>query len=138
MTTSSPTLKEAIAMIEDGKVAVPVVDAPQRLKEVAKLVLGDRKKLDTSSWFHPKIDAWADGADLVEIAHACGTTACIAGWAILQAGEDGKALLDAIEVRSRGISAEIAGYVLLGAEAEGHFYDNDEDALEYLKNVLQD
>jgi uncharacterized protein YjbI with pentapeptide repeats len=86
-------------------------DARQRLRSVATAALQD--------------DALAMGAW-----HTCETTHCIAGWAIHQAGEPGR-LLEAT------LGSQVAGLMLLGIEAHAHFYDSNEKAAEYLRNVLE-
>jgi hypothetical protein len=60
-----------------------------------------------------------------EAFNECGTVHCIAGFAQVMAGEEGFSDWP-----------EYAGYYLLGAEAEGHFFDDNEEGLEFLKKVI--
>ena len=86
-------------------------DAADRLRAVATAALASDDAL--------KMDAW----------HSCGTSHCIAGWAIHQAGEVGRLL-------EESMGDEVAGLMLLGTEAHSHFFDDDEKAREYLQSVL--
>ena len=97
-----------------GAVGLPIVDdAPQRLQAVAATVLdGDGATLAMGDW------------------HTCDTTHCLAGWAIHQAGTIGKTL-ESLH------GPHMAGLLLLGHEAAGHFYDSDEDAIKWLRSVVQ-
>jgi len=65
----------------------------------------------------------------MSIWHTCETTHCIAGWGCYLA-KNGKML-------ERGYGTQIAGLLLLGAEAHSHFFDDNQTAKEYLKKVLQ-
>jgi len=87
-------------------------DASDRLKAVAAAAL-QPDALEMSAW------------------HKCGTTHCIAGWAIHLAGEPGR-LMESI------MGPEFAGLLLLGTEAHQHFHDSNERALEYLREVVAD
>ncbi|HEY9885990.1 MAG TPA: pentapeptide repeat-containing protein [Vampirovibrionales bacterium] len=84
---------------------------PGLLQQVAKAALKHPKSLKMSDW------------------HTCATTHCIAGWACHLA-ENGKEL-----EKSHG--PEIAGLLLLGAEAHSHFFDSNGDARKYLQSVLE-
>jgi hypothetical protein len=85
-------------------------DAPERLQAVATAALADNG-LDMSRW------------------HTCNTTHCISGWAIHQAGELGRLL--------EGVAGpDVAGLMLLGPDAQRHFYDENEAAAEWLRSVL--
>jgi hypothetical protein len=97
-----------------GAVGLPIVDdAPQRLQAVATTVLdGDGATLAMGNW------------------HTCDTTHCLAGWAIHQAGTIGKTL-ESLH------GPHMAGLLLLGHEAAGHFYDSDKEAIEWLRSVVQ-
>jgi hypothetical protein len=55
----------------------------------------------------------------------CGTVHCIAGFAQVMAGEVGFSGY-----------AQAVGYCLLGEEAESHFFDSNEEGLEFLKEVI--
>ena len=85
-------------------------DAPQRLRATATAAL-------------------ADGALEMKTWHSCSTTHCLAGWLIHQAGEVGR-LLEA------AVGPEVAGLMLGGIEAHGHFYDDNEAATEWLRSVV--
>ena len=103
------------ADIRDANLAdasgLPVAaDAAERLKDVATAALQPNAL---------QMDTW----------HTCGTAHCIAGWAIHLAGEPGR-LMESM------MGAEVAGLLLLGTEAHQHFYDSNEQALEYLRGVV--
>ena len=87
-------------------------DADQRLRAVAEAALAEPEALQMNTW------------------HTCDTTHCVAGWAIAQAGEPGR-LLEA------AVGSQIAGLMLLGAEAHRHFFDSDDDARAWLQEVLE-
>jgi hypothetical protein len=96
-----------------GAKGLPIAtDAADRLKAVAQAAL-QPDALEMSSW------------------HTCGTTHCIAGWAIHLAGEPGR-------VMESFMGAEVAGLLLLGTEAHRHFHDSNEKAMEYLRGVVAD
>ena len=88
-------------------------DAPQRLQAVAQAALASDDALEMDCW------------------HTCDTTHCIAGWAIHQAGVLGQ-LLEQVH------GEEIAGLMLLGAEAHRYFYADNDEAREFLRSVLND
>jgi len=141
MDPSRPSVKEAVVALRAGEKfwkIPPVRDAEERLRHVAKLVVEDHEKLDMDVWFGTRTGAREPDADFSKIAHTCGTTACVAGWAILLAGEDGKALLEAIQEQDEPDAEEYAGRILLGEEAREHFFDADDEALEYLQSVLEE
>ncbi len=81
--------------------------AAQRIRAVAQAALASD-------------DAW----------HTCETTHCIAGWAIHQAGEEGRKL-------EAQYGAPMAGLRLLGVEAAAHFYDSNADARAWLASKLE-
>lgn len=60
-----------------------------------------------------------------EAFNECGTVHCIAGFAQVMSGEVGFSDWP-----------NNAGYCLLGAEAQSHFQDNDDEGLEFLKEVI--
>lgn len=97
------------ANLSDAKGLPVVADAPERLRAVAAAVLAAPETLDMDEWH-------------------CGTTHCLAGMAIHQAGELG-ALLETLH------GPYLAGVYLLGTEAASHFYDSNENALEWLRTV---
>jgi len=140
MPKTSPSLQEAIRALEAGTTfgdIPPVKDADKRLREVAELVVKDHEKLDMGCWFGCSNEPREPSADFAKIAHTCGTTACIAGWALLLAGDDGKALLLALNNQHIDEPEDVAGFILLGGEAANHFYDEDDEALEFLQGVLE-
>ena len=95
-----------------GAKGLPIAaDASDRLKAVAVTAL-QPDALEMSDW------------------HTCGTTHCIAGWAIHLAGEPGR-LMESM------MGPELAGLLLLGTEAHQHFHDSNEKALEYLREVVR-
>lgn len=59
--------------------------------------------------------------------HTCETVHCIAGWACAL-------------TRDKSLEGthgpQVAGLLLLGAEAHSHFFDSNEDATAYLQSVL--
>jgi hypothetical protein len=71
------------------------------------------------------------GALAMQTWHTCETTHCLGGWAIHQAGPLGTLL-------EQTLGAPIAALLLLGPEAYAHFYDSNEDALAYLRSVLDE
>jgi len=85
-------------------------DAPQRLRAAAAAAL-QPDALRMSDW------------------HTCGTTHCLGGWLIHQAGEPGWLL-------EKAVGPAIAGLMLGGIEAHSHFYDSDKAAAEWLRSVL--
>ena len=85
-------------------------DAPQRLRAAAAAALQEGA-LEMADW------------------HSCETTHCLSGWLIHQAGEPGR-LLEA------AVGPNVAGLMLGGVEAHGHFYDSNEAASEWLRSVL--
>ena len=96
-----------------GAKGLPIAaDASDRLKAVAAAAL-QPDALNMSDW------------------HTCGTTHCIAGWAIHLAGEPGR-LMESM------MGPELAGLLLLGTEAHQHFHDSNEKAVEYLRGVVAD
>lgn len=95
-----------------GAMGLPIAeDAPARLQAVAVAVLAQPAVLQMGSW-HSE----------------CGTTHCLAGWAIHQAGPVG-----AVLERLHGPS--LAGLMLLGTEAARHFHDSNEAALDWLRSI---
>jgi hypothetical protein len=96
-----------------GAKGLPIAtDAADRLKAVAQAAL-QPDALEMRSW------------------HTCGTTHCIAGWAIHLAGEPGR-------IMESMMGSEVAGLLLLGTDAHRHFHDSNEKALEYLRGVVAD
>jgi len=85
-------------------------DAPERLQAVAAAALAGG--LEMGCW------------------HTCDSAHCVSGWAIHQAGELGRLL----EV---AVGAEVAGLMLLGPDAHRHFYDENAEAAEWLRSVLE-
>jgi hypothetical protein len=101
--------------ILNGANGLPIAaDAQQRLRAVASHVLDHPQILQMKSW-HSE----------------CGTTHCLAGWAIHQAGTLG-------EVLEKLHGPYMAGLLLLGANAAAHFYDSNDDAIAWLQSVAQE
>ena len=97
-----------------GTKGLPIVaDAAERLQAVAALVLKNTSQLDMADW------------------HSCETVHCIAGWAIHQAGPVG-AVLEQVA------GPQMAGLLLLGTEAHKHFFDSNENAMQWLKSIYQE
>jgi hypothetical protein len=95
-----------------GAAGLPIAeDAPARLQAVAATVLAQPAALHMGDWHSD-----------------CGTTHCLSGWAIHQAGPVGAVL-------ERLHGPHLAGLLLLGTEAAEHFYDSNETALEWLRSI---
>jgi uncharacterized low-complexity protein len=98
-----------------GANGLPIAaDAQQRMRAVASHVLDHPQILQMESW-HSE----------------CGTTHCLAGLAIHQAGTLG-------EVLEKLHGPHMAGLLLLGANAAAHFYDSNDDAIAWLQSVAQE
>jgi hypothetical protein len=98
----------------NGAVGLPIAsDSQERLKAVAQQVLDQPDHLDMTNW-HSK----------------CGTTHCLAGWAIQQAGPVG-------EILEKLHGSHLAGLLLLGTEAANHFYDSKLDVIPWLASIAQ-
>jgi hypothetical protein len=96
----------------NGAVGLPIAsDSQERLKAVAQQVLDQPDHLDMTNW-HSK----------------CGTTHCLAGWAIQQAGPVG-------EILEKLHGSHLAGLLLLGTEAANHFYDSKLDVIPWLASI---
>ena len=102
------------ANLRDANGLPIAADAQQRLRAVASHVLAHPKILQMGGW-HSE----------------CGTTHCLAGWAIHQAGPLG-------EVLENLHGPHMAGLLLLGVDAAEHFYDENDDAIEWLQSVAQE
>jgi uncharacterized protein YjbI with pentapeptide repeats len=101
--------------ILSGAKGLPIAaDHLQRLRAVASEVLSNHQNLDMKNWHND-----------------CGTAHCLAGWAIHQAGTLG-------EVLEKLHGPYMAGLLLLGADAAAHFYDSNEEAIEWLQSVAQE
>jgi len=98
-----------------GANGLPIAaDARQRLCAVASHVLAQPQVLRMESW-HSE----------------CGTTHCLAGLAIHQAGPLG-------EVLEKLHGPHMAGLLLLGVDAAEHFHDGTDEAIEWLQSVAQE
>jgi hypothetical protein len=102
------------AILSDANGLPIAADAQQRLRAVASHVLAHPQNLQMRIW-HSE----------------CGTTHCLAGWAIRQAGTLGKVLEELH-------GPYMAGLLLLGANAAAHFYDSNNDAIAWLQSVAQE
>jgi hypothetical protein len=95
-----------------GAQGLPIVaDAPARLQAVAAQILSNPACLRMSEWHSD-----------------CGTTHCLAGWAIHQAGSIG-ATLEALH------GPHLAGLLLLGHDAAAQFYQSNDSVLEWLRTI---
>ena len=102
------------AILSDAKGLPIAADHLQRLRAVASEVLSNPQNLHMTNWHNE-----------------CGTTHCLAGWAIHQAGPLG-------EVLEKLHGPHMAGLLLLGVDAAEHFYDKKDDAIEWLQSVAQE
>ncbi len=94
------------------------------LEEVSRVVCAMPDRLNMADWHGDKL--WHNGQVLG--INECGTTHCLAGWAIhLAALKDASVLT--LESRS---TPYLIGRLLLGDEVATHFFDTDEEALDYL------
>jgi uncharacterized protein YjbI with pentapeptide repeats len=97
-----------------GVTGLPIAsDSQERLKAVAQQVLDQPDSLQMGDW-HSK----------------CGTTHCLAGWAIHQAGPIG-------EILEELHGPDLAGLLLLGTEAAEHFYESNFDVVSWLGSIAQ-
>lgn len=80
------------------------------IEKIAQQVVNNPDTLEMNTW------------------HTCDTTHCIAGWACHLA-------INGKEMEATH-GTQIAGLLLLGAEAHSHFFDENDKALEYLKNKI--
>lgn len=102
------------------------VDQQQaNLEHVARFILAHQEFFNMSS-YHQWSKRDENGWKIDPYEHPCRTTHCIAGTAQIMAGLTG-----------REIDPGYAGLQLLGPEAYEHFYEENEDALAYLRAVLQ-
>ena len=85
----------------------PAELAAERIAAVAESALANESSLNMLTW------------------HSCETSHCLAGWAIHLAGDEGARL-------EAEYGPQVAGLLLLGAEAHAHFFDNDADARAWL------
>jgi hypothetical protein len=148
MTTSTCTLAEATRLnlqnldLTSGLPSLPHIPENLSIKltreqqeanllHVARwIVERGRDNFDMESW-HQAWGYLAPGVDHgkkimgKEAFNECGTVHCIAGFAQVMAGEVGFSELP-----------PTAGYLLLGEEAESHFFNCNKDGLEFLKKVI--
>ena len=96
-------------------------DADLRLRVVAKVILSDVSRFDMRDWHVPVRDAQHQ---------VCGTAHCIAGWTEVLGGEPAQTAIGMY-----GIPHEVLGAALLGPDAMLHFYDTNDQALEYLRGL---
>jgi hypothetical protein len=83
---------------------------PNLLSTVASTVLADPQKLIMDNWHN-----------------SCGTSHCIAGWAIV--------LANCRHLETEMVDAFALASYLLGSEATSHFYNTRSDALEWIQNL---
>lgn len=93
-------------------------EAAARLRDVAKAALASDDALDMGYWHNE-----------------CGTSHCIAGWAIHLAGAEGYKLERELGGEGRGSAA--AGAILLGLEAAHHFHIETAAARAWLQSKLE-
>ena len=105
------------ALTSIGGYPVPDIGiARQRLVTVAKRVLADPAKLDMDSWHNES--------------SGCGTTHCIAGWAVhLEPG--------GYELERKVGSTLLAANILLGVEPSKLFFLDRDNALHELRKVIE-
>ena len=101
------------ADLREAKGLPITADAPSRLQAVAAQVLSNPDCLRMNLW-HSN----------------CGTTHCLAGWAIHQAGPIG-ATLEALH------GAPLAGLLLLGHDAAARFYQSNDEVLQWLRTISE-
>jgi hypothetical protein len=120
-----PKLPHIPSKINDCGDALTLEQQEANLLHVALWIVEfDLDNFDMANWHQ----AWGKGVPCLlgkEAFNECGTVHCIAGTAQVMAGEVGFSDWP-----------EYAGYYLLGAEAEDHFFDNYEEGLEFLKEVI--
>jgi len=92
------------------------------LEKVAHTILNQPDRFDMK-WWHSYYDEEDDNLN------ECNTIHCIAGWAVTLS-DKGKQLEDKLN------STELAGLLLLGNEAHSHFFDSDEQAIKWLKSIV--
>ena len=98
-----------------GAKGLPIAaDHLQRLRAVANEVLANPARLQMTAWHSD-----------------CGTTHCLAGWAIHHAGPIGKVL-------EQLHGPYMAGLLLLGVDAAEHFHDSNDDAINWLRSIAQE
>jgi hypothetical protein len=117
-------------------------DAESNLKTLALEFVSGQKLIWMKTW-HSKVKDLRPYSDLskkdkarvykLKADHLCGSTHCIAGAAIVITDENTKSRLGARLVRA--FDYPIAGLILLGQEAHSHFWDTNEEALKWLKEV---
>ena len=83
------------------------------IQKIRDIVFHNNKNLFMRNWHYGCDDA------------SCGTAHCIAGWAC-ELGKNGKEL-------EKKYGPEVAGLLLLGPEAHGHFFDDNYQAIQWLK-----
>ena len=97
-------------------------DIPVTLSEVRDLILSHVDRLNMNTWHSD--NHWRD-----KPVDECGTSHCVAGWTHHLASLKRPKLL------ASKINTWLVGRMALGEEAASHFYDSDEEALNWLKRV---
>ncbi len=92
------------------------------LEKVAHTILNRPDRFDMKYW-HIYYDEYNDKLN------ECNTIHCIAGWAVTLSNK-GKQLEKELH------STELAGLLLLGNEAHSHFFDSNEQAITWLKSIV--
>ena len=98
------------AKLSNAKIDYQIQDG--LIKTIADTVLKNPEQLEMDSWHT-----------------SCGTNHCLAGWACRL--NETAAILEATH------GTQVAALLTLGAEAHSHFFDSNDDALKFLKNVQQ-
>jgi hypothetical protein len=90
------------------------------------IVERDLENFDTATWHKEwEIENGPKTLRGEEAYNECGTVHCIAGFA-------------QVMTQAKGFSynPDVVGYHLLGSEANSHFWDNNEEGLAFLKEVI--
>lgn len=101
------------------------LDIPVTLSEVREVILSHRDRLNMRNW-HVDED-WHNGK--AKPVDECGTAHCIAGWAHHLAALRRPELLD------EKVNVYLVGQLALGDEAAEHFFDSNDEALEWLESL---
>lgn len=101
------------------------IDIPVTLEEVRAVILANKDRLNMESWHGD--DEWHNG--VAKPVNDCGTTHCVAGWAHHLAALKRPELLDP------KVNVYLVGRLALGDAAAEHFFDDEEEALEWLEGM---
>jgi hypothetical protein len=81
------------------------------LKQIAEIIINEPDRLNMDAWHN-----------------RCGTTHCLSGWATTLHSEG--------ELWEERYGNHTAGFMILGQEAASHFYDTNEEAIDWLKTKI--